>query len=47
MTDAERRRRQLILALHRNGVPSSQIAKRLGVERREVNRVIRASEANG
>lgn len=43
MTDTQRLR---ILRLHRSGVPSSHIARRLGVPRREVNRVIK-EVANG
>ena len=33
--------RARIVRLHNSGVPSSHIARRLGVARREVNRVIR------
>lgn len=33
--------RARILRLHASGVPSSHIARRLGVPRREVNKVIR------
>lgn len=33
--------RARIVRLHKSGVPSSHIARRLGMERREVNRVIR------
>lgn len=43
MTESQRLR---ILQLHRRGVPSSHIARRLGVPRREVNRVIK-EVANG
>lgn len=39
MTVAER-----VLALHRAGVPSSHIARRLGIARREVNRIIREAK---
>jgi IS30 family transposase len=38
MTDTQRLR---ILRLHRSGVPSSHIARRLGVPRREVNQTIK------
>ena len=38
MTDTQRQR---ILRLHKSGVPSSHIARRLGVPRREVNKTIR------
>jgi IS30 family transposase len=38
MTETQRLR---ILRLHKSGVPCSHIARRLGVPRREVNRVIR------
>jgi IS30 family transposase len=43
MTDAQRLR---ILQLHKSGVPSSHIARRLGVPRREVNQAIK-EVANG
>lgn len=43
MTDTQRLR---ILRLHESGVPSSHIARRLRVPRREVNRVIK-EVANG
>ena len=33
--------RARIVRLHNSGVPSSHIARRLGVSRREVNRAIR------
>lgn len=33
--------RERIVRLHKSGVPSSHIARRLGVARREVNRAIR------
>ena len=33
--------RARIVRLHRSGVPSSHIARRIGCDRREVNRVIR------
>lgn len=33
--------RERVLALHRAGVPSSHIARRLGIPRREVNRILR------
>ena len=33
--------RARIVRLHNSGVPSSHIARRLGVHRRDVNRVIR------
>ena len=38
MTDTQRLR---ILRLHESGVPSSHIARRLGVPRREVNQAIK------
>lgn len=44
MTETQRLR---ILRLHRSGVPSSHIARRLGVSRREVNKVIREDMRNG
>ena len=33
--------RQMVLALHHSGVPSSHIARRLSLPRREVNHVIK------
>ena len=39
MTDSNTKSR--ILALHRAGVPSSHIARRLGITRREVNHVLK------
>jgi predicted regulator of amino acid metabolism with ACT domain len=38
MTDAQRLR---VLRLHRSGVPASHIARRMGVPRRVVNKVLR------
>ena len=39
--------RARILRLHASGVPSSHIARRLGVPRRVVNKVIREDMRNG
>lgn len=39
--------RDRIVRLHKSGVPSSHIARRLGVRRRDVNRAIREVSANG
>lgn len=36
-----------IIRLHASGVPSSHIARRLGVPRRVVNKVIREDMRNG
>jgi plasmid maintenance system antidote protein VapI len=37
--------RERVLRLHASGVPSSHIARRLGLPRREVNEIIRGGRA--
>lgn len=44
MSEAQR---EMVIRLHRSGVPSSQIARRVRVTRREVNEVIRESVLRG
>lgn len=41
ITQMDDKQRARIVRLHNSGVPSSHIARRLGVSRREVNRAIR------
>jgi len=44
MSEAQR---EMVLKLHRSGVPSSHIARRVRVTRREVNDAIRESVLRG
>lgn len=43
----DNKQEERVLRWHRKGIPSSHIARRLGLERREVNHTIKKTERRG